>query len=73
MYGDRLNQLDVRFGKIFTIRKTRLKGMVDLYNIANANPVLTWNNTYGTTGASWLTPLSILPGRLVKFGVQLDF
>jgi hypothetical protein len=73
MYGDRLNQLDVRFAKIFKLSRTRLKAMVDLYNVMNGNPVLSWNNTYGTNGATWLTPLSILPGRLVKFGAQLDF
>jgi hypothetical protein len=74
-YGDRLNQLDVRFAKTFRMQflQSRLKGMIDLYNVTNANPVLTWNNTYGTTGASWLVPQSILPGRLVKFGAQWDF
>ena len=33
MYGERLYQLDVRFGKIFTMgRNTSVHGMVDLFN-----------------------------------------
>ena len=73
MYGDRQNQTDLRLGRTFTVGSVRIKGMFDAYNLTNANPVLTWNNTYGTNGATWLRPLSILPGRLFKFGMQLDF
>jgi hypothetical protein len=39
----------------------------------NANPSLGLNATSGTTGATWLVPQRILPGRLVKFGMQWDF
>lgn len=73
MYGERLYQLDVRFGKIFTIGGTRLHGMVDLYNALNADTVLTQNNTYGTNGASWQVPTFIVQARIVKFGVQMTF
>jgi hypothetical protein len=70
MYGERLNQIDFRIAKNFQMARTRLQGIVDLYNVFNANPVLTQNNTYGSR---WQQPLAILPGRLVKFGVQLEF
>jgi hypothetical protein len=73
MLSDRVNQLDVRLARTFTRGAMKIKGMVDFYNVANANPVLGWNNTYGTNGASWLVPTAILQARLVKFGVQLDF
>jgi hypothetical protein len=73
MYGDRLYQLDVRFGKIFTLGRRRLHGMVDLYNALNADTVLTQNNTYGTNGASWQVPTFIVQARVVKFGVQMTF
>jgi len=46
------------------------QGMVDLYNLFNASPVLALNTRYGT---SWQQPLAILMGRFVKFGVQVDF
>jgi hypothetical protein len=73
MFGPRVNQLDARFSRTFKVRTTAIKGMVDLYNITNNNVVLLWNNTYGTTGATWLVPTQILGGRLVKVGVQIDF
>jgi len=70
MYGDRLNQVDVRFAKTVRVGGTRVQGMVDLYNALNANPVLAQNNAFG---ASWQRPLQMLQGRLVKFGAQLTF
>jgi hypothetical protein len=73
LWGDRLQQLDLRLARTFKIRRTSIKAMVDLYNALNANTILTKNGTYGTTGASWLVPVAIVPARLVKLGVQLDF
>ena len=76
VYGDRVNQIDLRLGRTFRFRGAALKGMVDLYNLVNSNTVILWNNTYGTraaAGAAWLRPSQILGGRMLKFGVQLDF
>jgi hypothetical protein len=73
LLNDRTNQLDMRLSRVFRIGQTRLRGMLDAYNMFNANPVIVWNNTYGTTGASWLLPQQILQGRLVKFGAQWEF
>jgi hypothetical protein len=71
MYADRLNQVDFRASKSFSVRQgRRIQANVDLYNLFNASPVLALNTTYGT---SWQQPLQILQGRLSKFGVQLDF
>ena len=47
--------------------------MVDVFNLANASTVLAQNTTYGTNGATWLVPQTILQGRLVKFGVNVSF
>jgi hypothetical protein len=69
MYGDRLNQLDVRFGKILSIAKTRTTVSLDLYNALNVDTVLTLNNNY----ASWLRPQSIITARFAKVSVQFDF
>jgi hypothetical protein len=73
LYGERMNQLDFRFAKIFTVNRMRLQGSMDLYNAFNQNSVLQLNTTYGTNGASWLVPQAILNGRLMKFDLQLNF
>jgi hypothetical protein len=71
MYGDRLNQLDVRGSKIFKFgARGRIQGNVDLYNVFNSSPVLALNNTFGS---AWQRPLQIQQGRLLKFSAQIDF
>jgi hypothetical protein len=70
MYGQRLNQFDVRMTKIFKAGAKRLNVNLDLYNFFNASTVLVQNNTYGP---AWQRPTYILPGRLFKVGTQLNF
>jgi hypothetical protein len=72
MYGDRINQLDFRFAKILRFGRTRTMVGLDLYNIANANPVLTYNNTFNP-GGLWLQPNSILTGRLARISAEFTF
>jgi len=69
VYGERLNQLDLRFAKIFKFGPTKTAINFDLYNALNANPVTSQNNNY----AAWLVPLSILDARLFKISAQFDF
>ena len=69
LYGQRLNQLDLRLSKPFKYGRTRTSINFDLYNALNANPVTSQNNNY----AAWQVPLSILDARLFKFSVQFDF
>jgi hypothetical protein len=73
LYGDRVNQLDLRFSKILRFGGTRTKISLDLYNSLNANPALTYNNTYSPTTTSWLTPTSVLAARVMKIGASIDF
>jgi hypothetical protein len=73
MYGDRLNQLDFRVSKVFRLDKSRTAVNFDLYNALNANPVTLLNMNYTGTGEAWLRPQGILPARLFKMSVQLDF
>jgi outer membrane receptor protein involved in Fe transport len=70
MFGDRLNQLDARVTRRFNVDRFRIQAQFDIYNLLNANPVLAMNTTFG---ANWQQPTVVLPGRLFKFGVQLDF
>ena len=70
MYGQRLNQVDFRVAKNIKADRVRIAPQLDVYNLLNANPVLTQNNTFGP---AWRTPSNILAGRLAKFGVQIEF
>jgi hypothetical protein len=72
LYGDRINQVDLRFAKILRFRKTRTQVGVDIFNVTNSNAVQTYNQTYVANGA-WLTPTSILQARFAKISAQFDF
>lgn len=72
-HENRLNQLDLRFSKLFRIKdRLEVKGNFDIYNIANANTILTEATTYSTTN-SYLKPTSILGPRMFKPGVNVTF
>jgi len=70
VFGDRVNQVDLRFGKVIRIAGTSSTVSLDLYNAFNANPVLAQNNTFG---AAWLRPTSVFPARFSKISWQFDF
>ncbi len=73
MFGDRVNQFDLRFSKILRFGGTRTKISLDLYNALNANPALTYNNTYNPATTTWLAPTSVLAARVMKIGASIDF
>jgi carboxypeptidase family protein len=70
LYGSRVTQVDVRFGKSFKWPRGRIQASVDVFNLLNSRAILSQNNTFGP---SWQSPTNILQGRLVKFGAQLEF
>jgi hypothetical protein len=73
LWGERWQQLDLRLSRTFKARRASIKAMIDIYNVTNNNTITSLNYTYGTNGAAWLTPLAILPARLLKVGVQIDY
>jgi TonB dependent receptor len=71
MYNDRYTQLDARLTKAMQFgTRSRLRLMADVYNLFNAATSLSHSNTFG---GQWLRPQTIMPGRFVKFGMQMDF
>ena len=40
VFEDRLTQVDVRLTKLLHIRRVRLQGMLDVYNLLNASTIL---------------------------------
>jgi hypothetical protein len=72
LYGDRVNQVDLRVGKIIRLGALRTSVNVDMYNALNSSAVLTVLGTFG--GARpWQTPQAIMQARLIKVSMQFDF
>jgi hypothetical protein len=69
MYGERLNQLDLRFGKVLRFGRARSTVSLDLYNALNSDTVLTLNNSFAT----WQRPQTIIQSRFAKITAQVDF
>jgi hypothetical protein len=53
LLGDRRNQVDLRFSKIFRVGGATLDANFDIDNVTNTDAVLGQSATYGTT---WLQP-----------------
>jgi hypothetical protein len=73
LYGDRVNQVDFRVGKVFRYGRTRTTVSYDLFNVFNESPITTYNQSFAGTGATWLQPTAILAARVSKVSVQLDW
>ncbi|HVZ19956.1 MAG TPA: TonB-dependent receptor [Vicinamibacterales bacterium] len=73
LYGDRVNEVDLRFAKILRFGRTRSNVGVDLLNAFNGAPVLTYLQSYSPATTTWLRPLSVLQARYVKISAQIDF
>jgi hypothetical protein len=75
LYGDRVNQFDFRLAKILRFGGKRTNLGLDVYNVFNANPVLTYSPSFVPNEAvnTWLRPNSVLTPRFAKISVQFDF
>jgi hypothetical protein len=73
LYGERINQIDMRFAKVLRFGRTRSTVGIDVYNLANSNAVLTHNLTFVPTTNTWLRPNSVLQARFMKVSAQVDF
>ena len=69
LYGDRINQFDLRLGKTIRFGARRAMVNLDIYNVFNRSPVMQENAAY----AVWRTPQRIMDARLFKVSGQFDF
>jgi hypothetical protein len=74
-FESRLSQLDLRFTKGFRVKRAKIQGIFDIYNVLNSNTILNENLTYGSFAGpgNWRVPTLILDARMVKFGARLEF
>jgi hypothetical protein len=75
LYGDRVNNVDLRIAKIVRVKQTKATVGLDIYNLSNGNTGTTFESTYDlvSNGARWTRPTAVLQPRFVKFNVQFDF
>lgn len=71
-WGERVNEVDLKVAKVLRFGRTRTNVGVDIYNLFNANPVLTYNQAF-TPGGRWLVPTSVLSARFAKISASIDF
>jgi hypothetical protein len=69
MYGERLNQLDLRVSRVLRFGRIRTALNLDVYNALNGNSVLQQSNIFG----NWQQPQGILVARFAKVGAQFEF
>jgi hypothetical protein len=72
VWGDRVNEVNLRFAKILRFGRTRTHVGIDVFNILNSDAILTYNQTF-TPGGAWLAPQSVLTPRFMKVSAQIDF
>jgi hypothetical protein len=68
-YFPRFYQMDLSASWTAKIDKLKLKPSLELFNLFNANSVITETSVYPSQGR----PLTILPGRLLRLSVGFDF
>ncbi len=69
-YMPRVTQLDVAASKTMQLGRLRLTPQVDVFNVLNANTLLTRRTAFGATLGN---PTTILSGRLVRFQAKFYF
>jgi hypothetical protein len=64
------NQIDFRVSRRFQLNRMRVEPQFNIYNMTNANDVVSQTTRYGM---AWQNVTGVLPPRMVKLGVQVDF
>jgi hypothetical protein len=69
-YGERLNQLDLRVGKVLRAGRTRTVVNLDVFNLFNGSAVTAENPAFP---AAFRRPTQIMLARFMKVSAQFDF
>jgi len=73
LYVERLNQLDLRIGKVLRQGRTRSTINLDMYNALNSDAIRTVNNAYASWTGPGFRPTGVLPARFFKVSATFDF
>ena len=75
LYGPRVSQFDMRFGKIIRFAGRRADISIDFYNIFNASDATSFQETfdYATNGATYMQPTGLVAPRFARFNMTINF
>jgi hypothetical protein len=75
IYGERVNNVDLRIAKVVRVKNTRANIGLDFYNLTNANTPTAFEATYdvATRGERWMRPTAVVQPRFMRLNVQFDF
>jgi hypothetical protein len=70
LFGDRINQLDARIGKVLRFGRMRSTVALDILNALNTDAILAYNPTFTAT---WPAPTTVMTARLLRASLQVDW
>lgn len=68
--SDNVSLVNLRFDKGFKVGRTKLTGMLDVYNLLNADPVTNFNLQ---AGPQFKTVIAVLDPRVFEIGARFEF
>jgi hypothetical protein len=68
---ERINQLDLKFAKNFRVQRFTVAPTLEIFNIFNADTIVSYVSTNSLAGSGYLKPNSIVQGRLIGIGAQV--
>ncbi len=68
---ERITQLDLKFAKNFRVQRLSVAPTLELFNIFNADTIVSYVSTSALSSSGFLKPNSIVQGRLIGIGAQL--
>ena len=72
VFGERVNQIDFRVGKVLRFGRQRMTVSADLLNALNTDAILGYNQDY-SPATTWPVATSVLTARSTKITMQWDF
>jgi hypothetical protein len=72
-FADRNRQIDISLKKIIRLGGRRLTAGLDIYNLANSNTVLFYNQAYVPNVIGWQTPLAYMNPRVFRLAAEFAF
>ncbi len=68
---ERINQLDLKFAKTFRVQRYSFAPTLEIFNVSNADTIVSYVSTSALSSSGFLKPNSILQGRLIGIGAQV--